>query len=153
MSPSFVDTNIFYYHFLQDRVYGPKSTEIIRRIGRGEAAATSVTVIGELVTLFEFRIMQTNKRKDISPEEKRRIVGRFRDATSDFHDLIDCLVHLEKLPSTYGDAQRAFALMQEHGLGFNDAVNLSIMERANITDIYSFDGDFDKIPGLNRIVS
>ncbi|GEM_PF-480496 len=36
-------------------------------------------------------------------------------------------------------------------LGFVDALNVAHMERAKITAIYSFDRDFDRIPGVDRI--
>lgn len=71
MSTHFVDSNFFYYHFLQDKVQGPRATEIVRRIRNGEAAATSVIVVSELTSLFEIRIMQTERRKDLSQVEKQ----------------------------------------------------------------------------------
>ena len=150
MKIHFVDSNIFYYHLLQDKVHGPRATGIIGRIRDGEAAATSVIVISELISLFEFRIMQTHKRVDLSLGEKKYITERFERSTSDCHDLITSLVHLEKLDCTSDDALNAFTYRSKYRLGFNDAINLAVMERNNILDIYSFDKAFDNIPWLKR---
>jgi len=146
----FIDSNIFYYHLLQDKVHGSSATSIIRRIRNGEAATTSVTVLSELISLFEFRIMQTRKREDLSQAEKEYITERFEKSTYNFHDLITTLVHLEKLDCTWNDALKAFTYKSEYKLGFNDATNLAVMERNNISNIYSFDKAFDNVPWLKR---
>jgi len=146
----FVDSNVFYYHLLQDKVHGPRATGIIRRIKDGEEAATSVIVISELTSLFEFRIMQTQKREDLSQAEKKYITERFEKSISICHDLITKLVHLEKLDCTWDDAFKAFTHRSKYRLGFNDATNLAVMERNKISNIYSFDKAFDNIPWLKR---
>ena len=150
MSTHFVDSNIFYYHFLQDKVQGPRATEIIRRIRNGEAAATSVIVVSELTSLFEFRIMQTERRKDLSQVEKQYITERFKKAITDFQDMITALIHLEKLDCTWNDAQKVFRYRSEYKLDFNDAANLAAIERENISSIYSFDKSFDVVSWLKR---
>ena len=150
MGTHFVDSNIFYYHLLQDKIHGPAATEIIRRIRDGEAAATSVIVLSELISLFEFRIIQTRRREDLSQKEKENITERFKKSISDFHDLITILVHLEKLDCTWDDALKAFTYISEYKLGFNDATNLAVMERNNISNIYSFDKTFDNVSWLRR---
>jgi len=146
----FVDSNIFYYHLLQDKVHGPRATNIIRRIKDGEATATSVIVISELISLFEFRIMQTRRREDLSQAEKEYITEHFEKSISDFCDLITTLIHLEKLDCTWNDALKAFTHRSRYGLGFNDASNVAVMERNKISDIYSFDKAFDNIHWLKR---
>lgn len=150
MEIHFVDSNIFYYHLLQDKIHGPRATGIIRRIRNGEEAATSIIVLSELTSLFEFRIMQTRKRKDISQAEKGYITERFEKSLSDLHDLITTLAHLEKLDCTWDDTLKAFTYRSEYKLGFNDATNLAVMERKSISNIYSFDKAFNNVPWLRR---
>lgn len=145
-----MDSNIFYYHLLQDKVYGPRATGIIQRIKNGESATTSVIVLSELISLFEFRIIQTRRRKDLSQKEKEYTLKRFEKSVSHFHDLIRALVHLEKLDCTWDDALKAFIYRSEYKLGFNDATNLAVMERNNISNIYSFDKAFENVPWLRR---
>jgi len=146
----FVDSNIFYYHLLQDKVHGSRATSIIRRIRNGEPAATSVTVLSELINLFEFRIIQVRKREDLPQAEKEYTIERFEKAVSNFHDLITTLAHLEKLDCMWSDVLKAFIYRSEYKLGFNDATNLIVMERNNISNIYSFDKAFDNISWLKR---
>ncbi len=150
MEIHFVDSNIFYYHLLQDKVHGLRATSIIRRIRDGEEAATSVIVLSELTSLFEFRIMQTRRREDLTQAEKEYIIERFDKSVSTLHDLITTLVHLEKLDCAWDDALKAFTYRSEYKLGFNDATNLAVMERKNISNIYSFDKAFDNVAWLRR---
>jgi len=150
MEIHFVDSNIFYYHLLQDKVHGPRATGIIRRIRNGEAAATSVVVLSELTCLFEFRVLQTLKRKDLSQAEKQSICERFEESVSGFRDLVTTLVHLEKLGCAWDDALKAFTYRSQYKLGFNDAANLAVMDRNGISNIYTFDKSFYNVPWLRR---
>lgn len=45
---------------------------------------------------------------------------------------------------------KAFALYRTGPLGFADCYHLALMERLGITEIFSFDSDFDHIPGVVR---
>jgi len=150
MEIHFVDSNIFYYHLLQDKAYGLRATGIIRRIRNGEAAATSVIVLSELTSLFEFRILQTLKRKDLPQTEKETICQRFEKSASSLRDLVTTLVHLKKLGCAWDDALKAFTYKIEYKLGFNDAVNLAVIERNGISNMYTFDKSFDNVPWLGR---
>ena len=150
MEIHFVDSNVFYYHLHQDKTYGPRATGIMRRIRDGEEAATSVIVVSELVSLFEFRIVQSRKREDLSQTEKDYIAKRFEEAISDFYNLITALAYLSKLDCTWDTALKAFAYRSSYRLDFNDAINLAVMERNNIRNIYSFDKAFDNVPWLKR---
>ncbi len=94
--------------------------------------------------------MQTRRREDLSQAEKEHIAERFRKSVSNFHGLITTLVHLEKLDCTWDAALKAFTYRSEYKLGFNDAINLAVMERNNISNIYSFDKAFDNVPWLKR---
>ena len=150
METCFVDSNIFYYHLLQDKVYGASATEVIRRIRDGEEAATSVIVLSELMSLFEYRMIQTARRKDLSEGEKAYITERFKKSMSGLSDLIMTLTHLEKLDCVWEDALKAFKYGAEYGLGFNDAAILAAMERKNISNVYSFDKAFVSVLWVRR---
>lgn len=50
-----------------------------------------------------------------------------------------------------GKVRRAFALYRSSGpIGFADCYHTALMERLRITEILSFDTDFDRIPGIKR---
>ena len=46
---------------------------------------------------------------------------------------------------------RAFELYRTTPLSFVDAYNAAYMRLLKITHIYSWDSDFDKIPGITRV--
>ena len=46
---------------------------------------------------------------------------------------------------------RAFDLYCDTGVSFADAYNAAYMEGRGITEVYSYDTDFDRIPGISRV--
>jgi len=46
---------------------------------------------------------------------------------------------------------QAFDLYVEKNVSFADAYSAVYMQSRDLTEIYSWDADFDKIPGLSRI--
>lgn len=146
----FIDSNVFYYHLLSDRAYGPKASNIIGKVRSGEEGATSVIAVSELVSLFEFRMLQARKHKEMSEEEKERTIRRYEDAVKGLFELLTSLIHLRKLDCSWRDEVEAFDCRANYGLEFNDSVNLAIMKRIHIKEIYSFDKGFDIVPWLKR---
>lgn len=51
------------------------------------------------------------------------------------------------------DFQEAYELWKyyNHSVNFSDCTIVKTMEKYNVNNILSFDGDFDKIKGINRI--
>ena len=150
MEVHLVDSNIFYYHLLQDRDHGPRSTGIIRRIRDGEEAAISTVIVSELASLFEFRILQARRDRDLTEARRRYVIERFGRAVTALHDLVTGLAHLRKLGCGWDQANRAFELRSAHRLDCNDALNAAILEKNDISSIYSFDSSFDRIPWVQR---
>ena len=46
--------------------------------------------------------------------------------------------------------QRVFDLYVNSRLGFADSYHVALMERLEITEIFSFDTDFDRVSGISR---
>jgi predicted nucleic acid-binding protein len=62
-------------------------------------------------------------------------------------DIVDEVMPIEK-----ADVLRAGEIAQSRALmSARDAVHISVMERRGIRSILSFDSDFDRWPGLERI--
>ncbi|MCC6392108.1 MAG: type II toxin-antitoxin system VapC family toxin [Bryobacterales bacterium] len=58
----------------------------------------------------------------------------------------------EVLPIEREDAVRAAAILSGNGRqSARDALHIAVMERYSIKTIFSFDRDFDRWPGLERI--
>jgi|SRR5581483_6504849 len=132
MPHPFLDTNIFLRHLRQDDlVLSAKASAIISRIEQGELKVrTADTVIFE--TVF------TLQRFYRQPE------GRIAEALLPIIELPGIL-----LPNKRA-YRRVFDLYQTTKLGFADCYHVALMERLKLTEILSFDTDFDVIPSVQR---
>jgi hypothetical protein len=76
--------------------------------------------------------------------ERREAIGPALPVTL---GIVDEVVPIEK-----ADVLRAGEIVQNHALlSAREAVRIAAMERRRIRSILSFDGDFDRWPGLRRI--
>lgn len=132
MAISFLDTNILLRHLLQDHPeQSPRATAYLARIERGELKVrTADTVIFETV----FTLQQHYRQ----PKAKIR----------------DALLPLIELPGIVLPGKRhlrkVFDLYIDLNLPFADAYHAVLMERLNLSEIVSFDEEFDRIPGVTR---
>jgi len=129
---AFLDTNVLLRHLRQDDpVLSPKATALLGRLERGEISArTSDIVIFESVVT-----LQRSYR-----ESRDRIAA--------------ALVPIIELPGIELPGKRhyrnVFELYLSRRLGFADCYHVVLMQRLKLTDILTFDTDFDGIPALNR---
>lgn len=61
------------------------------------------------------------------------------------------LTGLKIVEPTIEDELEATMLFGEHRLGISDLINLSIMRRLRIREIYSLDKGFDDVPDVRRV--
>jgi uncharacterized protein len=133
MTLSFLDTNIFLRHLLQDDPdHSPRASAFLKRIEAGEVKVrTSDTVIFETV----FTLQKVYRR----PKAAIR----------------DTLLPLLELPGIVLPQKRryrkVFSLYVDENLPFADAYHAVLMEQLNLTEIVTFDKDFDKIKGIIRV--
>jgi predicted nucleic acid-binding protein len=133
MTLSFLDTNIFLRHLLQDDPnHSPRSSAFLKCIEAVEAKVrTSDTVIFE--TVFTLQKGYRQPKQAIS----------------------DALLPLIELPGIMLPSKRryrkVFSLYVDENLPFADAYHAVLMEQLNLTEIVTFDTDFDKIKGISRI--
>jgi predicted nucleic acid-binding protein len=133
MALLFLDTNIFLRHFLQDDSnQSPKASAFLKRIEEGLVKVrTSDTVIFETV----FTLQKGYRRQ-------KTIIR-------------DGLLPLIELPGMVLPGKRryrkVFSLYVEKNLPFADAYHAVLMEQLNLTEIVTFDTDFDHIKGITRI--
>jgi predicted nucleic acid-binding protein len=129
---TFVDSNIPMY------VIGaahPRKTEaeilIERLIGKGERLVTDAEVLQEIL----HRYTAINRREAIAPAMRFTL------------DIVDDVFSIEK-----ADVLRASEITQNPAaLSARDALHIAIMERHAVRSILSFDSDFDRWPGLQRV--
>lgn len=74
-----------------------------------------------------------------------------REAIGPAFDLLLSLID-EVFPIEIEDVQRARQIVSGNGsLSARDAIHIAVMERYGIRTIFTFDRDYDRWPGLNRI--
>ena len=133
--PRFLDTNILLRYLTgDDEQKAIACFELLRRVERGdESVTTSDLVIAETVFTLQ------------SP----RSYGLSRQFIRERLEPIIALRGL-RLPrkSLYS---RAFGLYCTSGLSFVDAFNVAYMESRGLTEVYSYDTDFDRVDGISRV--
>jgi predicted nucleic acid-binding protein len=133
MPQPFLDTNVLLRHLLQDEPdQSPRATAFLKRVEQGEIQVhTSDVVIFETVFTLE-----------------RRYGGRKAQIRA-------ALLPILELPGILLPGKRkfrkVFALYADLNLPFADAYYAVLMERLHISEIISFDTDFDKLPGITRL--
>ena len=131
---SFVDTNVFIHYLLG---YDPERFRqchaLLRAAEEGVAdLETSTLVIAELIWFLE------------RPPQ--------RMAPADVRSRIAPLLRLSglRLP----DRELVAAALDQHAnsaMNFVDAYNTMLIRKRQITRIYSYDTDFDGVPGIERV--
>ena len=127
-----IDTNIVLRHLLQDHPeQSPASTALLERIESGEVAGwTTPLAVAEMVWVLAGPVYRLTREQ-------------IRDGLSDLLQLpglrvIDGAALIEAL-ETYASVQ----------VDFIDAYHAALV--GNRGGLYSFDRDFDRIPGITRI--
>lgn len=128
----FVDSNIPMYLIGAAHPHKTEAQVILERlIAAGERLVTDAEVLQEIL----HRYAAIDKRKAISPAFQVTL------------NIVDDVIPIEK-----ADVLRAAEIAQNRTtLSARDALHIAIMVRHGIRSILSFDADFDRWPGLQRI--
>jgi predicted nucleic acid-binding protein len=128
----FVDSNIPMYLMGAAHPHKTEAQVILERlIAGGQRLVTDAEVLQEIL----HRYTAIEKREAIGP------------ALQVMLDIVD-----EVIPIGKAEVLRAGEIAQNRALlSARDAVHMAVMERHGIRSILSFDGDFDRWPGLERI--
>jgi predicted nucleic acid-binding protein len=115
----FVDTNIFIYAMSAHPRFGEVARGILKRIEEGEFAVTSTLVLCETAWVLE----SMGRQGEIKPAlEKILSYGS-----------------LEIVDLTCDDLLMGANNMARQGVDFNDGVNLALMMRLGVSEVYSND--------------
>jgi hypothetical protein len=128
----FVDSNIPMYLIGAAHPHKTEAQVVLERlIAAGQRLVTDAEVLQEIL----HRYTAINKREAIGPAFQVTL------------DIVDEVISIEKT-----DVLRAGEITQNRvSMSARDAVHVAIMERHGIRSILSFDADFDRWPGLQRI--
>ncbi len=135
MESFFLDTNVIIRFLTRDNPQqAQQARQLLERVADGRlTVTTSEGVVVEIVQVLSSKALYHLPRTDI-----RTHVGNI------------LAMKVPRLPpmSVYF---RALDLYAAHlFLDFVDALNVAHMERGKITTIFSFDRDFDRLPGVTR---
>jgi uncharacterized protein len=115
----FVDTNIFIYALTAHPNFGQTAKHILKRIEGGEEATTSTLVLFEISWVLE----AIGKQGDIKPTLEKILSYKA----------------LKTVQATSDDLLIGADNMAEYGVDFNDGVNIALMMRLGIGEVYSND--------------
>ncbi|MGA2309779.1 MAG: type II toxin-antitoxin system VapC family toxin [Candidatus Bathyarchaeia archaeon] len=130
----FVDSNVFVYHLAADPIHGQTAKNLMEKIEAGEKSATSTLVIAQVCSYLKWKRMQ-----NVIPL---------------FLSFLKGLTTLQKIETHMLDFEEARSIQSQLNLPWSmwdDMVIAAQMKRLNLKEIYSNDGDFDKIPWIKRI--
>lgn len=133
MSGCFLDTNVILRHVCGDHPeQSPRATAFLARIENGEIEAR----ISDVVV---FEVVYTLQRSYRNPKAQIR----------------EALLPLLELPGIILPGKRrlraVFDLYVESNISFADAYHAVLMKGAGIDQIVSFDREFDRVPGIERV--
>ena len=130
----FVDSNIPMYVVGSAHPHKIDAGIVLERlVAAGERLVTDAEVFQEIL----HRYTAINRREAIGPAFQAML------------DIVDEVIPIDK-----ADVLRAGEITQHRiQMSARDAVHIAVMERHNIQSILSFDADFDRWPGLQRIHS
>ena len=128
----FVDSNIPMYLIGAPHPHKSEAQLLLERlVASGQRLVTDAEVLQEIL----HRYVAIGKREAIGPAFQLLL------------DVVDEVLAIEK-----ADVLRAGEIVQNRALlSARDSVHIAVMERHGIRSILSFDGDFDRWPGLKRI--
>ena len=129
----FVDSNVFTYRIDKNPTFCGVSKTILQRIENGEEAFTTTLVIEEVINHFE---------QEYSP----------KDIPTAIHSILS-YTSLRIVPYAIDDMLRAGEILKNtnFSVDWDDAIIAAVMERLEVTAIYSNDRHFDRIPHLKRV--
>jgi len=128
----FIDSNIPMYLVGAPHPHKTDAQVLIERfIAAGERLVTDAEVLQEIL----HRYTAIHKREAIGPALRATL------------DIADDVFAIEQR-----DVMRAAEIAQNPALlSARDAIHIAVMERHGVRSIFSFDADFDRWPGLERL--
>lgn len=115
----FIDTNVFVYALTAHPVFGKTAKNILERVEKGEPTVTSMLVLCEIAWVLEAMGQQGSIKSTLEKIMSYRTLD-----VIDF-DKDDLLIGANN--------------MSAENLDFNDGVNLALMMRTGVSEVYSND--------------
>lgn len=130
----FLDANIIIRYVTKDnQQLSQKAYQILQQI---EAGTVTVTTCESIITEC-VQVLSSKRLYHFTREQVKTVLG--------------ILLSLKHLKLTHKNMyKRALEIYAASALDFPDALAIAHMERQRISDIYSFDTDFDRVASVKR---
>jgi predicted nucleic acid-binding protein len=154
-NPIFIDANIFLDYTLPNTEFGSVVSDFLERVELQDIAAiTTPAVLNEVSYILLLQrgmtILNTGNRDIV--RNKIKTNGHFShlcyDAVDTFNEFISGLDGLKLVPVQPEDYLRASDLGRAYNLLPIDALHLSAMRQAHISNIATRDRDFERVDGI-----
>jgi len=136
----FIDASVFLYAYLKPKGKLPekiinfkkRAGDIIKKINKGEAVLTTIVHLSEVANIIESKVNNTEASRVILTLLSKPNIN---------------IVEVRK-----SDYINAAKFAERHSIGVNDSLAYFIMKQKGISEIYSFDKDFDKLRDIRRVI-
>ncbi|MEW5803618.1 MAG: PIN domain-containing protein [bacterium] len=130
----FIDTNLFLRYFTRDdEDKAQKVLELLKRVEKGEEK-----VIASSLVMFEV-VFTLESFYKVSKEEIKELLSPILDLRG---------LNL----SDKGIYRQALDIYAQKKVSFADAFNAAFVIKKGVKEIYSYDKDFDKLEGIERVM-
>jgi len=150
----FLDANTLIYHFSAHPSFGTPCREMIERIAGNEISGFASShvlsnVAHRLMTIEAcemFGWSYTSIAQRLNRHHDRiASLTKYRQAVE---SVSECGIQVLSVDRT--DVEEAAVISQEIGLLSNDSLVVAIMRRNQLTQLCSYDSDFDRVEGVTR---
>ncbi len=137
----FIDANVFIHAFLNlKRELKPSEVQVkqaaramLNRIENGEKVVTSVVHLSEVANVLENYLSLPDQKTLFSSILMRK--------------------NIEVLEVKPADYLLAIEFTEKNNLGINDSLAVVLMQQKQVSEIYSFDKDFDSLDEITRVTN
>jgi predicted nucleic acid-binding protein len=127
----YLDSNVFFYAKIMDRVFGKPCSDILRSVASGDLQACTSSLV------------------PIEVANAMRKYGLGEDVRDEVRAIFSLGLEVYSLDPT--DVQEASEVYAASGISPYDCAHAAVMKRNGLDEIVSADREFDKIPWLKRI--
>lgn len=156
-SAVFLDANVFVYHFAPHPVLQRVCQELLERVSRNDIRGfTSSNVLSDVAhrlmtyeasAKYGWPMTGIAYRLQSHPAEIQAL-SRFRQAVDEIPRF-----NIDVLPVSASNVADAASHSQQHGLLSGDALVLAVMREHGLSQLASYDADFDRVPSIQRFAS
>ncbi len=131
MGRLYVDSNVFFYAKIMDKVFGMSCAEILRKLAAGESQASASTLV------------------PIEVANALRKYGRGKDVAQELHAINSLGIEIFVIEVV--DVREAAEIYDKVGISPYNCVHAAVMKRNGLDQIVTADKEFERIEWIKRL--